>query len=259
MTDSIVKLFTEDGLSQSEIARRLGVTPQAIFVRLKRLGLSNKDRFISPEPLFEQLPPTRRLAKEQRSTHYFTGKECFHGHIAKRYTTTGQCIECTREFNKASWAVAAREKYGKSEKAKMTRANWVMPEKSRDKKRIRERTHFRHKYQTDPLFKIRKLLRCRQSEIFKKARRPGSFIRDLGCTLDECRKHIESHLNWKEHFTWDNHGKVWELDHVKALGLFDLTNREQFLQAAHYSNLQPLSVEEHRIKTVEDKLVMRTF
>jgi len=32
----------------------------------------------------------------------------------------------------------------------------------------------------------------------------------------------------------------WHIDHKKALANFDLTDREQFLQAMHYTNLQPL-------------------
>jgi hypothetical protein len=81
----------------------------------------------------------------------------------------------------------------------------------------------------------------------------GSFVRDLGCSIGECQKHLESHQNWKSHFTWENWGTVWELDHIEALGLFDLTDREQFLKAAHYTNLQPLSIEDHKEKTLLDK------
>ncbi len=44
---------------------------------------------------------------------------------------------------------------------------------------------------------------------------------------------------FKEGMSWDNYG-AWHLDYIKSLVLFDLTGREQFLQAAHYTNLQPL-------------------
>ncbi len=42
-----------------------------------------------------------------------------------------------------------------------------------------------------------------------------------------------------EGMTWDNHGDR-HLDHILPLAYADLTDREQFLQAAHYTNMQPL-------------------
>jgi hypothetical protein len=38
---------------------------------------------------------------------------------------------------------------------------------------------------------------------------------------------------------WDNYGS-WHIDHKKPLAAFDLTKVEQFRQAVHYTNLQPL-------------------
>jgi hypothetical protein len=42
-------------------------------------------------------------------------------------------------------------------------------------------------------------------------------------------------MSWQN---WTTDG--WHLDHKIPLAKFDLTNREQFLQAAHYTNYQPL-------------------
>lgn len=38
---------------------------------------------------------TLREAEKAGLTHYFTGKQCRNGHIAKRYVSTWRCIECT--------------------------------------------------------------------------------------------------------------------------------------------------------------------
>ena len=54
--------------------------------------------------------------------------------------------------------------------------------------------------------------------------------------------------------TWDNWGTVWELDHIVALHLFDLTNRKQFLKAINYKNLQPLTKSDHLKKTLKERL-----
>ena len=43
-----------------------------------------------------EYPKTRKEAKEQGATHYYTGEPCSRGHIALR-KTKGACIECIRE------------------------------------------------------------------------------------------------------------------------------------------------------------------
>jgi hypothetical protein len=40
--------------------------------------------------------------------------------------------------------------------------------------------------------------------------------------------------------TWDNHGDVWEIDHIIGCINFDLTDIEQQKKCFHYTNLQPL-------------------
>lgn len=42
------------------------------------------------------LPSTREEAIETGSVHYFTGEMCIHGHLDKRYTSGGDCAECSR-------------------------------------------------------------------------------------------------------------------------------------------------------------------
>ena len=44
--------------------------------------------------------------------------------------------------------------------------------------------------------------------------------------------------------TWD----TIELDHVRPLSSFDLTNPKQLKEAAHYSNIQPLLKSDNRKK-----------
>lgn len=69
----------------------------------------------------------------------------------------------------------------------------------------------------------------------------GSAVRDLGCTLDELRVHLD--MQFTEGMSWDNYGwgmDKWNIDHIKPLNTFHLEIREEFLRACHYTNMRPL-------------------
>ncbi|MGH7974956.1 MAG: hypothetical protein ACREBR_05480 [bacterium] len=110
-------------------------------------------------------------------------------------------------------------------------------------------------YNNDPLFKLSMLLRVRLNMAIKRNQKKGSAVRDLGCSIPEFKKYIES--KFYSNMTWDNHGMVWELDHIIPLCKFDLTKRSQLLKAVHYTNLQPLMIPDHKKKTVKDLLNRR--
>lgn len=55
------------------------------------------------------LPKTREQARQEGSKAYFTGLFCKQGHIAKRWTATGNCSECQRKHTNA-WVKANPEK-----------------------------------------------------------------------------------------------------------------------------------------------------
>ena len=92
--------------------------------------------------------------------------------------------------------------------------------------------------------KLRKNLRGRLSCAIKRdfsGSRNGSLVKDLGCSMQEFKVHIQS--KFQPGMTWDNYGwgvDKWHLDHIKPLASFDLTNLEQFKMAANYTNYQPL-------------------
>jgi len=55
--------------------------------------------------------------------------------------------------------------------------------------------------------------------------------------MQEFVAHIER--QFVSQMSWDNYG-LWHLDHIRPLASFDLSDRDQFLEAAHFSNYQPL-------------------
>lgn len=94
---------------------------------------------------------------------------------------------------------------------------------------------------TDLNYRLRKNLRTRLLMAIQEDRKAGSAVDDLGCTIPFLRTYLEE--RFQPGMTWDNWGNghgFWNIDHVMPLRSFDLTDREQFLKACHYTNLQPL-------------------
>ena len=102
-------------------------------------------------------------------------------------------------------------------------------------------------YKKDPNFKIACNLRSRLLIALKRNYKAGSAVKDLGCTIQEFKKYLES--KFQPGMTWENYGKGgWEIDHIYPLSKVDLTDREQFLKVCHYTNLQPLWASDNRSK-----------
>jgi hypothetical protein len=100
------------------------------------------------------------------------------------------------------------------------------------------------KYDNDPFYKIAKLLRGRLRKAIKNNKKVGSAVSDLGCSIAKLKIHLQLkfHRNPRgkhEYMSWDNYGK-WHIDHIIPLSKCNLSNREEFLKACRYTNLQPL-------------------
>jgi len=104
----------------------------------------------------------------------------------------------------------------------------------------------RNKIKNDIQFKLAARLRSRMGNAIKRNSKLGSSVKDLGCSILELKFYLEG--KFKDGMSWDNYGTKWHIDHVIPLTFFDLTNREQFLKACHYTNLQPLWAKENLIK-----------
>jgi hypothetical protein len=105
----------------------------------------------------------------------------------------------------------------------------------------------------NPNRKLKAILRKRINKLIKRTTKVGSAVVDLGCTVEELKKYLESKFSVE--MDWTNHGfgeGKWQIDHIKPLCGFDLTDRNQFLEACHYTNLQPLWYHDHLLKTKND-------
>lgn len=133
-----------------------------------------------------------------------------------------------REINK-SYSIKNRDKVLKDMR------DWYQNNREYAIKKVSQRIAQREK--TDINFKISRLLRSRLCSALKHNLKSGSAVKNLGCTIQELRLHLES--KFQPGMTWENHGK-WHIDHIVPLCSFDLTDIEQLKKACHYTNLQPL-------------------
>ena len=231
---------------------------------------------------------SRDEAKLSGLKRYFTGEPCKHGHTSERLVSNGQCVECkseayannpepTRERAR-QWGrdnpERVRERVAKWDEENPGRANersrqWhadnreIANERSRqwyadnteyalerDRQYRAEHAeqigdYFRNRLATDIMYKMRVYLRGRLNQAIKNDYKAGSSVQDLGCSIEQFKAYFEQ--LFKPGMTWSNWGD-WHIDHIKPLSVFDLTDREQFLMACHYSNLQPLWKSENLAK-----------
>jgi hypothetical protein len=105
----------------------------------------------------------------------------------------------------------------------------------------REKVNNRHKtrLKVDINYKLACSLRNRMKEAIKNNQKGGSAVRDLGCSVNECRLYIEK--QFKDGMNWENYGRNgWHFDHIIPLSSFNLGDPVECKKACHYSNLQPL-------------------
>lgn len=166
-----------------------------------------------------------------------------------------QCIECNtttvKKPNKHWFAGPTcdrcyrRKKYNEvdSKKKKYEREYRL---KNKDAINKKTAIYVNRRNATDIEFSIKRSIRRRLTEAVKNNQKAGSAVRDLGCSIEDFKVQIE--VKFQPGMTWDNYGE-WEFDHIKPLSLFNLSDKVQFLQACHHSNLQPLWAKDNRNKS----------
>lgn len=149
-----------------------------------------------------------------------------------RHLYRSNCIDCIYK---------AKNKYKKENPDKVFEQHRKYVSKYSSKKSSKKRAKLRERkrYKTDIQFKLRKILRSRLRCAILDQARVGSAVRDLGCSIEELKTHIEN--QFEKGMSWDNWShSVWHIDHISPLSRFDLTNEDQFKQACHFTNLRPM-------------------
>lgn len=72
----------------------------------------------------------------------------------------------------------------------------------------------------------------------------------FGCDFPTFKLHLQ--LQFRPGMCWENFG-AWEIDHIRPVASFDLSDPDQQKACFHFSNCQPLWKEENRAKS--DKII----
>ena len=167
-------------------------------------------------------------------------------------TYTKICIECNREFTAHQQftrycSAHCNNKY-------LYKNRDIEAYNTRKRKTIvapKARARHFDRYKNDVNYRLTCVLRARLNRAIKCNNKTGSAVRDLGCSIGEFKLYIES--KFEPGMTWENWSKTgWNLDHKEPLGSFKLEDSEQLKKACHYSNLQPMWIKDHKLKTVKD-------
>ena len=195
-------------------------------------------------------------AKE--TTKWFSGpicRKCYRSqpHIkAAEKKCRDSNIEHYREYWKQRNSTPEFQKYNKirnaryyeSTKEKQLEKTRVYRRNNKDKVNNHSRYYQNKRKLEDINFKLRCILRSRLSHALKNNQKVGSAVKDLGCSMEFLKSHLEN--KFLPGMSWENYGHSgWHIDHIKPLVSFDLSDPIQFKEACHYSNLQPLWAEDN--------------
>lgn len=162
------------------------------------------------------------------------GLEEFYKHKDKKDGLRSNCKNCLMKQNKTHY-----------QKNKQHIKEYI--KKYRKENKSKRNKYEKERRKNDPQFRITNNLRKRtyMGIISQGGTKSASTQELLGCSFDYIRIYIES--QFIEGMSWENYPD-WEIDHIRPMASFDLTDPEQQRQCCHYSNLRPLWAEENSSK-----------
>lgn len=83
----------------------------------------------------------------------------------------------------------------------------------------------------------------------KEGRHDKHVPRLVGCSRQELIAHFES--LWQAEMNWTNYGSYWEIDHRIPVSKFDIFTHEGRQACYHFTNLQPLTRHQNRVKATK--------
>jgi hypothetical protein len=147
-----------------------------------------------------------------------------------------------------------RKDYYKKNKTKLLEKQKLYKDNNRVAYREYQNEYRRNRRIVDVDFRLSELIRSNVHRIFKNINTPKETktFDIIDYTPKELKEHIQSLFSSK--MSWDNHGIVWEIDHIKPINWF-IINKSSFIndddlcrKANSLNNLQPLIKKINRTK-----------
>lgn len=157
----------------------------------------------------------------------------------KNKETIKQKMKIYHKNNKEKIKIRQKE-YDIKNKEKKSQNHKEYSIKNREKINKYQTQYNKNKYYNNPEHKLKMIMICRLNALLKqKSSREGSRTTTmLGCSLQELRQYLEH--QFKPEMSWENHGKIWEIDHIQPCSSFNLLLEKEQKKCFHYSNTQPL-------------------
>lgn len=202
------------GLGHKSIAKKLGFSPRRVRTVLIEQGV------YKPGSLYQTPAHKARAVAAQSKARNI----CPYRHSRLAFTEERRLLQAQERKYEWDWVMAYRMPKPPKKPA------WGE----------KQRVQWRHRYATDPQFRMSHVLRKRVIKLVKRGDKAAPTFEMLGCTAAQFIAHIER--QWMKGMTWANHGVgrgKWNIDHIIPCASFDLTKREQ-MRCFHYTNLRPL-------------------
>lgn len=153
-----------------------------------------------------------------------------------KFGLNSHCKMCRKEYDFQNRDKFLKYHKNKREKELDKFMEYDKKYKSENKEKINQ--YNRKRWKEDIQHRIKGILRVRLHFILKENKKIESAYKLIGCEIPFFKKYIED--KFLPEFNWENHGFVWELDHIIPCSKFDFSKFEEQKRCFHYSNYQPL-------------------
>lgn len=146
------------------------------------------------------------------------------------------CKECIREQDKKYYSTSRKDymkQHNQKQEVKEYNKQWIEKNKDRfkenrkkwnedNKEKIKEYSlvYTNIRYHNNLNYKISLTLRNSLLSKLKNIKKEISSFNLLGCSIEDFKSYIEH--QFLPEMNWQNHGKIWEIDHVRPCASFDL-------------------------------------